>query len=108
LQHGTRLGKVEPVFPRADKSAIERMQQMEQQRTTTQAAMTPATAGPPVTPATAAPTAPAPAAIADGRISIDDFAKVEMRVGQVKVAEKVKAPTSCCAWKSTSARRSGK
>ncbi len=29
---GAKLGKVEPVFPRADKSMIERMQQMEQQR----------------------------------------------------------------------------
>jgi len=36
------------------------------------------------------PAAPAPAATPDGRISIDDFAKVEMRVGLVKVAEKVK------------------
>ncbi len=32
LQIGTKLGKVEAVFPRADKSMIERMQQMEQQR----------------------------------------------------------------------------
>src|SRR5262252_7721055 len=31
LQPGTRLGKVEAVFPRADKSAIERMQKMEEQ-----------------------------------------------------------------------------
>src|ERR1051326_3810020 len=31
LPVGTQLGKVEGVFPRADKSAIERMQQMEQQ-----------------------------------------------------------------------------
>ncbi|HYN15221.1 MAG TPA: methionine--tRNA ligase [Terriglobales bacterium] len=97
LQHGTELGKVEPVFPRADKSAIERMQQMEQQRTATQAAQatpaeTHAQAAPPVTQAAVgpAPAASAPAASADGRISIDDFAKVEMRVGQVKVAEKVK------------------
>ena len=93
LQHGTKLGKVEPVFPRADKSAIERMQQMEQQRTVTQAAPTaPAQAGPPPTQAAVVPVAavPAPAASADGRISIDDFAKVEMRVGLVKVAEKVK------------------
>ena len=29
-------------------------------------------------------------AAADGKISIDDFVKVELRVGQVKVAEKVK------------------
>ena len=28
---GTKLGNIEPVFPRADKSAIERMQQMEEQ-----------------------------------------------------------------------------
>lgn len=27
--------------------------------------------------------------VADGKISIDDFAKIELRVGQVKVAEKV-------------------
>ncbi len=32
LQIGTKLGKVEAVFPRADKSTIERMQQMEQER----------------------------------------------------------------------------
>src|SRR5271167_1277231 len=90
LQHGTKLGKVEPVFPRADKSAIERMQQMEQQRTVTQAAPTaPAQAGPPPTQA-ASPMPTIPAATPDGRISIDDFAKVEMRVGLVKVAEKVK------------------
>jgi len=93
LQHGTRLGKVEAVFPRADKSAIERMQEMEQQRTTTTSApatTTPASA-PAAPPATAAtPSVAAPAVAADGRISIDDFAKVEMRVGQVKAAEKVK------------------
>ena len=32
LQLGTKLGNVEPVFPRADKSAIERMQKMEEQQ----------------------------------------------------------------------------
>ena len=31
LKLGTKLGEVQPVFPRADKSAIERMQQMEEQ-----------------------------------------------------------------------------
>jgi len=35
--------------------------------------------------------APKPAGtLPDGKISIEDFAKVELRVGQVKVAEKVK------------------
>ena len=90
LQHGTKLGKVEPVFPRADKSAIERMQQMEQQRTLA-VPTAPAQDGPlPAQTASPMPTVAAPAATPDGRISIDDFAKVEMRVGQVKVAEKVK------------------
>ena len=89
LQHGTKLGKVEAVFPRADKSAIERMQQMEQQRTST--AVAPVVPAPVATPAKLAAATPAAApATPDGRISIDDFAKVEMRVGQVKVAEKVK------------------
>ncbi len=32
LPLGTKLGEVHPVFPRADKSAIERMQQMEDQQ----------------------------------------------------------------------------
>ena len=37
------------------------------------------------------PCPPKPAAtVPDGKISIEDFAKVELRVGQVKVAEKVK------------------
>src|SRR5437660_127457 len=31
LHLGTKLGEVQPVFPRADKSAIERMQKMEEQ-----------------------------------------------------------------------------
>ena len=48
-------------------------------------------------PAARGTVAPAPAATAtpaaitkDGKISIDDFLKVELRVGEVKVAEKVK------------------
>jgi len=50
-----------------------------------------AQAGQPATQAAAGPP-PAKAAVVtpDGKIGIDDFAKVEMRVGQVKVAEKVK------------------
>lgn len=45
--------------------------------------------GAPVPPASTP--APKPAAVLpDGKISIEDFAKVELRVGQVKFAEKVK------------------
>jgi methionyl-tRNA synthetase len=97
LKLGTMLGKIEPVFPRADKSTIERMQQMEEQgRAPAAAAAAAATqAQPQPKPAagqqvaTQAVTSAAPA-VADGKISIEDFAKVDMRVGQVKVAEKVK------------------
>ena len=41
-------------------------------------------------PVAAAPVRPSPAVTSDGKITIDDFAKVELRVAQVKVAEKVK------------------
>jgi methionyl-tRNA synthetase len=96
LPLGTRLGDVSPVFPRADKSAIERMQQMEdQQRGPTVDEAKPdakesvkdtAASAPKSTAVTTQPTA-SPAS--DGKITIDDFAKVELRVGLVKVAERV-------------------
>ncbi|HXZ33309.1 MAG TPA: methionine--tRNA ligase [Terriglobales bacterium] len=96
LEFGTKLGKVEPVFPRADKSAIARMQSMEEQGRESSAGLAAATQAEPqaknaatAQPATQVPTS-APAQIPDGKISIEDFAKVDMRVGQVKVAEKVK------------------
>jgi methionyl-tRNA synthetase len=94
LQLGSKLGNVEPVFPRADKSAIERMQKMEEQQrsapSTTQAA--PASAVSAAVIPVAAPTVPAKPAVPlpEGKIGIEDFAKVELRVGQVKAAEKVK------------------
>ena len=113
LKLGTKLGKVEAVFPRAEKNAIERMQESEQKRISSspsaiESAPTPAPNGTaqPVTQAAAGAATPAPEAAStkpvqrateasalaapDGRISIDDFVKVEMRVGQVKTAEKVK------------------
>jgi methionyl-tRNA synthetase len=105
LALGTRLGKVEAVFPRADKSAVERMQKMEDQGragSEAVAADLPSSAAPQVVspPATPAPSSVAPpavqppakpaATISDGKITIDDFAKVELRVGQIKVAERVK------------------
>jgi methionyl-tRNA synthetase len=88
LQLGTRLGEIAPVFPRADKSAIERMQSMEeQQRDAGVVEAKPVAAAPPVSvaPAVQATAAPVEAA----KISIDDFSKIELRVGIVKVAERV-------------------
>jgi len=89
LHLGTKLGEIHPVFPRADKTAVERMQQMEEQGRSTSAVVvaeekTAIPAPPAITLPRPAPTVP------DGKITIEDFAKVELRVGQVKVAEKVK------------------
>ena len=86
LHLGTKLGEVQAVFPRKDKSAVERMQKMEEPSG--------ATGVSPVQPSEARlPAAGTPqpaAAIPDGKISIDDFAKIELRVAQVKTAERVK------------------
>ena len=113
LKLGTKLGKIEAVFPRAEKNAVERMQELEQQRASSAASSTPAPNGAPAAtqavggqtpaavPAGTSPTTVqrateaggpggAPSSTADGRITIDDFAKVELRVGQVQKAEKVK------------------
>jgi methionyl-tRNA synthetase len=86
LRPGTQLGTSQPLFPRIDKAeAIERMEAMEneaQKAPPPTAAATPAAA-----PASAAGAAPAPEGVQ--RIGIEDFAKVEMRVGQIKTAERI-------------------
>ncbi len=96
LELSVKLGEVQAVFPRADKSAVERMQQMEEQGRSAVVAPeagTSAEARPSIAaPATAASTGGDARAstVSDGKIGIEDFAKVELRVGLVKVAEKVK------------------
>ena len=86
LKPGTQLGTSQPLFPRIDKAeAIERMEAMEneaQKAPPPTAAPTPA-----ATPAGAAGAAAAPEGVQ--RIGIEDFAKVEMRVGQIKTAERI-------------------
>ncbi|HYL11088.1 MAG TPA: methionine--tRNA ligase subunit beta, partial [Candidatus Acidoferrales bacterium] len=80
LKPGTRIGKPEAVFPRVDKTeTIERMEAMEKEASQP----TPA-------PSAAAGAGAAPAAQpANNKIAIEDFLKVEMRVGQVHTAERV-------------------
>jgi methionyl-tRNA synthetase len=76
LKPGTQIGKLEAVFPRVDKKeASERIEAMEEE------IRNPGSTQP-------APAAAAGAADAT-KISIEDFAKVEMRVGVVRSAEKV-------------------
>jgi methionyl-tRNA synthetase len=81
LPAGQKIGQIAGVFPRLDlKESIAKMQELEAQVTAEQAKLL----GKP---------APAPAPVAEPpseAITIDDFAKVDLRVGQVLSAEPVK------------------
>jgi methionyl-tRNA synthetase len=80
LQPGQQIGEVSPVFPRIEaKPAIEQMRALEEKVTAEQAVMMGKTAAP-----------AAPAAPASPKIPIEDFSKVDLRVGLVLSAERVK------------------
>ena len=89
LAPGTPLGKSQTLFPRIEKAeAIERMEAMEKEAQNAPSPVaTPAPASTPAVGSTAAAAA-APQA-APEKIGIEDFAKVEMRVGQIKTAERI-------------------
>jgi methionyl-tRNA synthetase len=81
LPPGQKIGEIAAVFPRIDvKEAVEKMKALEATATAEQALLLGKSAAP------SEPSAPA----SDNRISIDDFAKVDMRVGVVLSAEPVK------------------
>lgn len=119
LEPGTRLGQLSPVFPRAEKDAITRMQDIEQNNATPKA-NTPTSEEPAESPAFPSPEAiftpgldsfedsalagqivppppvefstsqdPTPVSPMLPQITIDDFLKVELRVAQIKVAERI-------------------
>jgi methionyl-tRNA synthetase len=88
LRLGTKLSDVSPVFPRADKSAIERMQHMEDQQRGSAAEQAKA-AQPTSAPAPPKAVTATPPSVDGSKITIDEFSKVELRVGLVKVAERV-------------------
>jgi len=131
LQAGTKFGEPAPLFPRAEKDTVERMQKLEEENNKSAVdAASHAEAGvkapaaapeavkeaaapvkpadpkpvePAATAASAAPAPPAPVAasapaaapaadaLADEKqyITIDDFTRVELRVAQVLVAERI-------------------
>jgi methionyl-tRNA synthetase len=86
LAPGTALGKAQTLFPRVEKTeAIERIEAMaDEERNPTPAGPTPTTAT-----ASTGGAAAAAAPAASEKIGIEDFAKVEMRVGQIKTAERI-------------------
>ncbi len=92
LAPGTKIEKSEGIFPRLDKAqTIERIEAMEQEQNNPPAQPAAATAATPAATTSAIPAAAGSAAPAAGtaKIGIEDFAKVEMRVGLVKSADRV-------------------
>jgi methionyl-tRNA synthetase len=86
LAPGVKLGEFQALFPRVERTeAMERIEAMENQSQKPVAA--PASAAPANAPTSAA--APAAALAATEKIGIEDFAKVEMRVGQIQTAERI-------------------
>ena len=81
LAPGQKIGMIAPVFPRIEaKSAIDRMRALEEEETARQAKLL----GKPVSAKEAVCDPPSP------KIDIEDFGKVDLRVGQVLSAERVK------------------
>ncbi len=82
LQGGQKIGEVAGVFPRIEaKDAIAKMRALEEQVVAEQAALF------------GRKPEPQAAAEPDNRIAIDDFLKVDLRVGQVLTAQPVKGST---------------
>jgi len=89
LVPGTPLGKSQALFPRIEKAeAIERMEAMEKEEQKQPSPVT-VPAAVPATAAAAGGAATAAAPATAEKIGIEDFAKVEMRVGQIKTAERI-------------------
>jgi len=88
LAPGTPLGKSHALFPRIEKTeAIERMEAMEKEAQNAPSPVT--TPAPASTLAIGSAAAAAAPQAAPEKIGIEDFAKVEMRVGQIKTAERI-------------------
>jgi len=95
LKPGTLIGETSAVFPRAEKGTAERMQQMEELMNKpvdepAKSAETPKATTPAIVTSASGTVVPSATPAEIAKITIDDFTKVELRVGLVKVAEKVK------------------
>ncbi len=91
LQPGQRIGEVQPLFPRVDPGqAIERMRALEVEETARQKALLEGKTAEAGRTQVVVAQPPAQQQPTSTRISIQDFAKVDMRVGKVLTAERVK------------------
>ena len=89
LGPGEKVGKAEALFPRADAKEIsERIEAMENEIRNPTPPTPPGATGLQNAPGATGPGGPSVPA-GTGKITIDDFAKVELRVGQIKSAERI-------------------
>jgi methionyl-tRNA synthetase len=96
LKAGTKFGEPAPLFPRAEKDTAERMQKIEEENSKSAIEAAAKQSAASATPAAAQPEKPAAAVVAEQpktasspTITIDDFAKVDLRVAQILVAERI-------------------
>ncbi len=90
-----QIGDIQPIFPRLDKKKI--MEEIKQEEAASQAARAqetkaaevPAASAPEAKPAEAAPAAVAEPVPGIAYIGIEDFLKVELRVGEIKTADRI-------------------
>ena len=85
---GKRIGEIKPIFPKLDKKKV--MDEIKQEEAASQAARTEENKEQPVqAPAQAPPQTVSEPEASTAYITIDDFAKVELRVGQILTAERI-------------------
>jgi methionyl-tRNA synthetase len=96
LKPGTKLGSVAPIFPRAPKELADIMSEIEEKNATTTESSQPAAEPQAPLPVDPNPPGGAPALVPPTEetvkpepISIDDFAKVELRVAKILIAERI-------------------
>ena len=91
LPKGQKIGEVAAVFPRIDlKEAVAKMRELEEVATAEQNLLLGKTTAAAASAPPGAPPSPAGSVSPDGKITIDDFTKIDLRVGQVISAERVK------------------
>ena len=98
LKAGTRIGETQAVFPRIDKTKVmseiekektETNQQVTENKETTNNEIVPSSAAAPAAAVAEPPAVEQTENVEESFITIDDFLKVELRVGEIKVAERI-------------------
>ncbi|MSO19276.1 MAG: methionine--tRNA ligase [Acidobacteria bacterium] len=91
LDVGSKIGKVEPVFPRLIKAeTLQKLSEAQEKFAAQLAAAKLAAASSPASPEPASPEESFLAPLVAEKLTIDEFVKWDLRVGEVRVAERIK------------------